>query len=146
MFDFVKHLQELDSAHGVDESESSKTATATAPEKTQTGKSEETVQEPKTEKQASYEEFVASVNTRTEKIAKVIEDERGDEHAQLFRNCVSSCFHYKMAGYTLTVKEDVDDEGNVTKTAVDHAEDPAEFMAMCYNMYKDILGEGNEDS
>lgn len=127
-FDFVKHLQELDAPVATKVAEAPKQAVPAQP-----------VVKP-AEKQAidKMAQFVEVVDARMQKVAAIIAEERDEEHAQLFKNCVSACFHYKMAGYTVEHREEEID-GETVKVAFDRADDPNEFVAMCYNMYKDIL-------
>lgn len=135
-FDFVNHLQELDAPAKTGEAGTQTlevepkvaAAPALAPAETET---DVPAQDP----------FVETVDARMAKIAQIIADETDDQHAQLFKNCVSACFHYKTAGYTIAEREEEDESGETVKVAYDRAEDPNEFMAMCYNMYKDILSK-----
>jgi hypothetical protein len=131
-FDFVKHLQELDAPVTAKVAEDAPQAKKAAKAESASKPSEKQA----VDKTAS---FVEVVDARMQKIAKIIEDERDEEHAQLFKNCVSACFHYKMAGYTIDVRKEVTEDGETVKVAYDRAEDPNEFVAMSYNMYKDIL-------
>jgi len=136
-FDFVAHLQELKAP--------AQTKVATTPKEPAKAAPQEiapkVTAQPATQKTAAEKlsAFVKVVDNRMAKIAKVIEEERDAEHAQLFKNCVSACFHYKSAGYTIAEREETGEDGEVVKVAYDRAEDPDEFVAMCYNMYKDIL-------
>jgi len=121
-FNFIQHLNSLD--------ERAKVATAKpAPEGAGGSETSETLEleQPTSgdEKTAAEKAaaFVEHVDTRVQKIASLLREERDERHEALFRNCVSSCFHYKMAGY-----------------APPESDDPAMFMVMAYNMYKDIVG------
>jgi hypothetical protein len=125
-YDFVSHLQELDA------SATGKVAAVTEPVRAPVAPAAAPTQK-------TAAEFVEAVDARMQKIATVIASDRDEEHAQLFKNCVSACFHYKMAGYTITTREEVDEAGETVKVAFDFASDPSEFMAMCFNMYRDIL-------
>ena len=119
-FDFIKALNGHKTA-GEEAATKVATAPAAAP------KAEEKAPVTTVSKTAAQEKvaaFVEYVETRTEKVAGLMTEEKGEKHAQLFRNCVSACFHTKMAGY-----------------APQESDDPSTFMAMAYNMYKDILGE-----
>ena len=130
-FDFVNHLR------GLDAPVTGKTAAPTQPPKAApVAPAAKPKQKTAAEAMVS---FVGVVDARMQKIAAVITDERDEEHAQLFKNCVSACFHYKMAGYTIGTREVLNDEGETVKVAFDSAADPDEFVVMCYNMYKDIL-------
>lgn len=124
-FDFIKALE------GHKNSEAG-AAAKVAEETTEepTGEEVETKapeQKPAAEKTAAQEKaaaFVDFVEKRTEKVANLLTEEKDEKHSQLFRNCVSACFHFKMAGY-----------------APEESDEPSTFMAMAYNMYKDILAK-----
>jgi len=131
-FDFVNHLQELDAPVTAKVAAAPKQVTPAPAAKTKPA-----------EKQAidKTAKFVEVVDARMQKIASILAADRDEEHAQLFKNCVSACFHYKMAGYTWQPEYTVrNDAGETVKIAAyDRAGDPNEFVAMAYNMYKDIL-------
>ena len=118
-FDFIKALNGHKTA-----SDEAATEVAVVPKQAPATKEEAPVAEVKTAGQEKVAAFVDYVEARTEKIASLVKEERTEKHAQLFRNCVSACFHTKMAGY-----------------ASEESDDPSTFMAMCYNMYKDIVGQ-----
>ena len=119
-FDFIKALNGLDT-----DGEETRAATKVAEASATAAKAPvNNAPVTKTAAQAKVAAFVEYVENRTEKVAGLMTEEKGEKHAQLFRNCVSACFHTKMAGY-----------------APYESDDPSTFMAMAYNMYKDILGE-----
>lgn len=89
------------------------------PEKTEKKEASADKPDPKLEKVAADMQEVKAVAT---KIAAVLEQDKGVDDANLFRNCISAVAHMKLAGY---LKE----EFNA----------PQDLNRLAYNMYRDIV-------